>query len=162
MLPRIIEMIPPFGHQAKWIDQALDGGVIAPPVDEAQFASLPDGILQRCEIRHGFFRIMPTSGIDMNALSDVLGIAPYFDQPEYYIGFNVGGYELGLHPSISTVTPGGSAFAYWGVEDCRAAHVRLLGLGARPNTDVADVGEGILVATVLDPWGNIFGIIENA
>src|SRR5205085_4478524 len=90
--------------------------------------------------------------------SDVLGIAPYFDQPEYYIGFNVGGYELGLHPSISTVTPGGSAFAYWGVEDCRDAHVRLLGLGARPNTDVADVGEGILVATVLDPWGNIFGI----
>ena len=24
-----------------------------------------------------------------------------------------------------------------------------------------DVGEGIRVADVLDPWGNVFGIIEN-
>ena len=93
--------------------------------------------------------------------SDVLGIAPYFDQPAYYIGFNVGGYELGLHPAVETVKPGGSAFAYWGVADCRAAHARLLSLGAKPNTDPMDVGEGILVATVLDPWGNIFGVIEN-
>ena len=29
--------------------------------------------------------------------STVLGIAPYFDQP-YYVGFNVGGYELALDP----------------------------------------------------------------
>ena len=27
--------------------------------------------------------------------SSVLGIAPYFDEP-FYVGFNVGGYELGL------------------------------------------------------------------
>jgi hypothetical protein len=29
--------------------------------------------------------------------ADALGIEPYFDQP-FYVGFNVGGYELGLHP----------------------------------------------------------------
>ena len=27
--------------------------------------------------------------------ADVLGSAPYFDEP-FYVGFNVGGYELGL------------------------------------------------------------------
>jgi catechol 2,3-dioxygenase-like lactoylglutathione lyase family enzyme len=30
--------------------------------------------------------------------SDVLGIKPYFDQP-FYVGFNVGGFELGLDPN---------------------------------------------------------------
>ena len=38
--------------------------------------------------------------------SEVLGIAPYFDQP-FYVGFSVCGYELGLDPDAST-TPGGS------------------------------------------------------
>lgn len=29
--------------------------------------------------------------------SNALGIKPYFDMP-FYVGFNVGGYELGLQP----------------------------------------------------------------
>src|SRR6516162_3553234 len=51
--------------------------------------------------------------------SDMLGVAPYFDQP-FYVGFNVGGYELGLDPDPST-TPGGSGgvVVYWGVSDIR-------------------------------------------
>ncbi len=88
----------------------------------------------------------------------VLGHGPYFNEP-FYVGFNVGGYELGLNPDVGKVTRGGSAFAYWGVTDCRAAYARLLELGARPHTGVEDVG--VLVATVLDPWGNILGVIEN-
>jgi Glyoxalase-like domain len=42
-----------------------------------------------------------------------------------------------------------------------AAVARLLGLGAVLHDDVKDVGEGIKVATVLDPFGNVFGVIEN-
>jgi uncharacterized glyoxalase superfamily protein PhnB len=38
---------------------------------------------------------------------------------------------------------------------------RLVGLGATVESPVADVGEGIKVATVRDPYGNLFGIIEN-
>ncbi|MDP3909203.1 MAG: hypothetical protein Q8Q14_02335 [Gemmatimonadales bacterium] len=30
---------------------------------------------------------------------------PYFDEP-FYVGFNVGGYELGLNPDIQGVPPG--------------------------------------------------------
>jgi len=42
-----------------------------------------------------------------------------------------------------------------------AALKRLLSLGATERTNVQDVGEGISVATVLDPFGNVFGVIEN-
>lgn len=92
--------------------------------------------------------------------ANVLGFAPYFDEP-FYVGFNVSGYELGLHPDESKATRGGSTFAYWGVEDIEAAHKRLLELGAAPHEDIQDVGERIRVASVIDPFGNIFGVIEN-
>ena len=49
--------------------------------------------------------------------SKLLGVAPYFDEP-FYVGFNVGGFELGLDPDTSELKPGaGGAVAYWGVED---------------------------------------------
>lgn len=93
--------------------------------------------------------------------SRVLGFAPYFDQP-FYVGFNVGGYELGLDPDASN-TPGGAggAVVFWGVADAAASLERLISLGATPRSGIQDVGEGIRVATVLDPFGNIFGIIQN-
>ncbi len=93
--------------------------------------------------------------------STILGIKPYFDEP-FYVGFNVAGYELGLQPDD---TPGESKTAnvlvYWGVDDVTAAYDSLLANGATPFEEPADVGEGIVVATVLDPWGNAFGVIYN-
>lgn len=91
--------------------------------------------------------------------SSVLGIEPYFDQP-FYVGYNVGGYELGLDPNMSTSGAGGVG-AYWGVSDCEAELNRLLELGASAHSPVQDVGEGIRVASVTDPFGNLIGIIEN-
>ena len=93
--------------------------------------------------------------------SEVLGIEPYFDQP-FYVGFNVGGYELGLDPDASS-TPGGNGgvAAYWGVVDAEATFRRLIELGAKERSAVQEVGEGIRVATVFDPFGNILGVIEN-
>jgi predicted enzyme related to lactoylglutathione lyase len=90
----------------------------------------------------------------------LLGFPPYFDQP-FYVGFNVGGYELGLNPDLSKVSPGGKTIVYWGVKNAATALTRLLELGAKAHSDIEDVGEGIRVASVLDPWGNIFGVIEN-
>lgn len=86
---------------------------------------------------------------------------PYFDQP-YYVGFSVGGFELGLDPDLAEGAPGpGGTTAYWGVPDARAAIARLRGLGVEVAADARDVGEGILVASVRDPWGNEIGLIEN-
>ena len=92
--------------------------------------------------------------------TDALGIKPYFEQP-FYVGFNVGGFELGLDPDMSGVSKGNNAVAYWGVKDAAASYKRMLELGAKKHTDVNDVGSGIRVATVTDPFGNVFGIIEN-
>lgn len=90
--------------------------------------------------------------------SQVLARTPYFDQP-FYVGYNVGGFELGLIPD-GRPGPGGTV-AYWGVADAAAALGRLLSLGATPCEPLQEVGEGIKVAAVADPFGNTFGIIEN-
>jgi len=88
----------------------------------------------------------------------VLGKEPYFDQP-FYVGFEVGGFELGLIPDGEPGAKG--SIAYWGVADATAALARLRELGAVLRDDVMDVGGGIKVAAILDPFGNVFGLIEN-
>jgi predicted enzyme related to lactoylglutathione lyase len=88
----------------------------------------------------------------------VLACEPYFDQP-FYVGFSVGGFELGLIPDGEPGIAG--AQALWGVADAAAALARLLELGATPIDPVTEVGEGIRVAAVRDPFGNRLGIIEN-
>jgi predicted enzyme related to lactoylglutathione lyase len=91
----------------------------------------------------------------------VLGFDPYFDEP-FYVGFDVGGFELGLQPDGGDANiSGAGVVAYWGVGDADAAHGRLLELGALERGGVQDVGDGIRIASVLDPFGNVFGIIEN-
>ena len=92
--------------------------------------------------------------------AQVLSAQPHCSEP-FYVGFSVGGFELGLDPDTSNVKSGNNAVAYWGVSDAKAAHARLLVLGARENGAVQDVGGGILVGSVLDPFGNVLGIIEN-
>lgn len=93
--------------------------------------------------------------------TEVLGTKPYFDEP-FYVGFNVGGFELGLDPDTSAQPPGAAGgVAYWGVENADEAWARLLKQGATPASPVREVGGGIRVATVKDPFGNVFAIIEN-
>ncbi len=92
--------------------------------------------------------------------SDVLGIKPYFDQP-FYVGFNVGGFELGLDPNGNGIKNGNNVVAYWGIDNAESALSHILKYGAKKETEIQDVGEGIKIATVKDPFGNVFGIIEN-
>lgn len=92
---------------------------------------------------------------------EVLGIEPYFDEP-FYVGFNVGGYELGLVPDDQAgPTRPEAGVAYWGVADADRAYARLLSLGAVPQEPVAEVGDGIKIGAVHDPFGNVLGVIEN-
>lgn len=88
----------------------------------------------------------------------VLEQQPYFDKP-YYVGFSIGGFELGLVPDGDPGTSG--VKVYWGVPNADAELSRLTDLGALVHEPVQDVGGGIKVATVLDPFGNLLGIIEN-
>jgi hypothetical protein len=90
----------------------------------------------------------------------VTGSPPYFDQP-FYVGFNVGGYELGIVPDEESVVRGESGIPYWGVTNADSSYARLIDLGATPYEPIQDVGGGIRIGAVTDPFGNIFGIIEN-
>jgi predicted enzyme related to lactoylglutathione lyase len=90
----------------------------------------------------------------------ILGKKPYFDQP-FYVGFNVGGFELGLQPDIRGTSWGTNTVAYWGVPDARKAYSELLMKGGIQHHKIQEVGEGILLGTVIDPCGNVFGVIEN-
>jgi predicted enzyme related to lactoylglutathione lyase len=92
--------------------------------------------------------------------SQAFGITPYFDEP-FYVGFNVGGFELGLDPDAPAANHPGGVLTYWAVDDVDAAYSRLIGLGATRHEEPKEVGSGIKVATVLDPFGNIIGLIFN-
>jgi predicted enzyme related to lactoylglutathione lyase len=86
---------------------------------------------------------------------------PYFDEP-FYVGFNIGGYELGLNPDHSVTRPGpGGAVAYWRVVDINRAVEHFVTARATLVAPVQDVGGGIKVAEVTDPFGNVIGLIEN-
>ncbi len=88
----------------------------------------------------------------------VFGVAPYYDQP-YYVGFTIGGFELGL---VADATPGvDGTRAYWGVDDADAEIVRLVELGAIALDAVQDVGDGVRVGSVRDPFGNRLSLIQN-
>ena len=90
----------------------------------------------------------------------VLGLKPYFDEP-FYVGFNVGGFELGLVPLEGKVSEPGGVTAYWGVDDVEKTFHELISNGATALEDPHNVGGDIVVSTVKDPWGNLFGIIHN-
>jgi predicted enzyme related to lactoylglutathione lyase len=93
--------------------------------------------------------------------SSAFGVQPYFDEP-FYVGFNIGGYELGLDPDTKAVAPGaGGAVAYWGVPDIDAAVQHFKRAGASLKGPVQNVGGDIRVATITDPFGNLVGLIEN-
>lgn len=98
--------------------------------------------------------------------AELLGVEPYFNL-ERYSEFRVGDYqhELGLidghyRPSRSAGEPGG-AVLYWHVDDVRATYARLLELGATEYDGPRDRGHGFVTASVVDPFGNVLGVMEN-
>lgn len=95
--------------------------------------------------------------------STVFGKKPYFDQP-FYVGFNIGGFELDLQPieGDNSKNQKGGVKVYWGVDDIKSKLNEITeNHGAQMHEELMDVGDGIYVAAVLDPYGNILGLIQN-
>ncbi len=93
--------------------------------------------------------------------SAALEQAPYFDEPFMWASTSTwGATSLGLVPQNTAAGPAGPV-AYWGVPDAEVADARLIELGAHPSEALHDVGGGILLGAVLDPFGNQLGIIQN-
>lgn len=92
---------------------------------------------------------------------DVFGITPYFNEP-FYVGYNIGGYELGLDPDLSDGNIiGQNTLTYWGVDHLHTVMELLKNKNITIVQDVQNVGGDILVATIADPFGNLIGLIEN-
>ena len=100
----------------------------------------------------------PDLAVAKDWYTKVLGLTPYFDEP-FYVGYAVGGFELGLIPNRSPGT--GGQIALWGVADIQEAVERMKKLGLEPSSPIEDVGSDIKVVEYLDPFGNIFGLIAN-
>ena len=99
--------------------------------------------------------------------TELLGIEPYYAVPGY-LEFRVGESEdeLGLidgrYRPAGTGAPGG-AVVYWDVDDLPAAIERLLAMGATANEPLTEHGdgEGFATASVVDPFGNVLGVMVN-
>ncbi len=96
-----------------------------------------------------------------NWYANVFKTEPYYDQP-YYVGFNIGGYELGLQPEERPSTEKiESVVSYWGVEDIQSVYNDFIEAGATENEKPYNVGGELMTATVKDPFGNVIGLIYN-
>jgi predicted enzyme related to lactoylglutathione lyase len=85
---------------------------------------------------------------------------PYFDEP-FYVGFNIGGYELGLQPEEKTLSRSEAVVSYWGVANMNDEYKHFIENGAKTIEPPQNVGGEIIAVTVKDPWNNIIGLIYN-
>ena len=93
--------------------------------------------------------------------TNITGIQPYFDQP-FYVGFDINGCELGLDPDMNGIKAGNTSFVYWAVEGIEEKIKTLEAAGATIVQPLNEVGGGIQVVALSDPWGNTIGLIEGA
>ena len=105
--------------------------------------------------------------------ADLFGVEPYYEVPgpdgrTAYAEFRIGDSldELGIisrtwQPPAATAGPGG-AIMHWHVDDLEATVARLLELGATEYEPITPRGDaGFVTASVIDPFGNIIGVMTN-
>jgi predicted enzyme related to lactoylglutathione lyase len=97
--------------------------------------------------------------------SSFLGLDAYFQVPGY-IEFRIGDYqhELGIidrkYATHETGNPAGSVML-WHVDDLGGTLEKLISLGAKELQGITERGHGFVTASVVDPFGNILGIMTN-
>ena len=106
--------------------------------------------------------------------SRLFGVEAYFAYPPApaepaYVEFRIGddADEIGFidrryAPGGGNAEPGG-AVMHWHVDDLEGTLARLLELGARPYQPLTEHGDGsgFITASVVDPFGNVLGIMHN-
>lgn len=104
--------------------------------------------------------------------TELLGVEAYYVFPEppappAYIEFRVGDDEdeLGFidrryAPGGASNPPGG-AVLFWHVDDLAATVKRLLAMGATEYEAITERGGGFITASVVDPFGNLLGVMHN-
>lgn len=104
--------------------------------------------------------------------SKLLDTKPYFDSVEWgkgpgYLEFRIGDYQHELGILARRFAPHGAsdaaagAVVYWAVDDLQAAVDRALALGATEHAPITKQGDGFVTASVVDPFGNVLGLMAN-
>jgi predicted enzyme related to lactoylglutathione lyase len=103
--------------------------------------------------------------------TELLSIKPYFERPDAnnpaYVEFRIGDFqhELGLidkkfQPAAAKNGPGGSVL-FWHVDNVETMHKRLLQMGCKEYDPITKREAGFVTASVIDPFGNVLGIMHN-
>jgi predicted enzyme related to lactoylglutathione lyase len=103
--------------------------------------------------------------------TELLGTDPYFVRPiegaPAYVEFRIGDYqhELGIidrrfAPHSRPDQPAG-AVIYWHVDDVRSTFEKLVSMGATVHEEPVERGPGFVTASVVDPFGNVLGVMYN-
>lgn len=104
--------------------------------------------------------------------AEFLGVEPYFERsgPEgrpAYIEFRLGDHEdeLGIinrryAPDGATDGPGG-AIMHWHVDDLEGTVAKLIAHGAVEYAPIQPRSSGFVTASVVDPFGNVLGVMTN-
>ncbi|MQA11313.1 MAG: VOC family protein [Pseudonocardiaceae bacterium] len=103
--------------------------------------------------------------------TELLGVEPYFvnpvEGPPAYVEFRIGDYqhEFGIldrrfAPHGKSDQAGG-VVTYWHVDDIQASFERLVSLGATLHEKPIERGPGFVTASVVDPFGNVLGLMYN-
>jgi predicted enzyme related to lactoylglutathione lyase len=107
-----------------------------------------------------------------NWYAKLLGVDAYFQRPDAqhpaYVEFRIGDYEnefgiIDRKYAPKGMQPGpGGAILLWHVDDIEVAFARLKSMGATEYDPITKRGEtGFVTASVIDPFGNILGIMTN-
>jgi predicted enzyme related to lactoylglutathione lyase len=99
--------------------------------------------------------------------SELLGTKAYFERPGY-AEFRIGDYQTEVGVIDSKYSSHGTAskepagvVVYWHVDDLQKTLKHILTMGASELEAPQDRGHGFVTATVVDPFGNILGIMRN-
>ena len=104
--------------------------------------------------------------------ADLFGVQAYFQNPNAehpaYVEFRIGDYEdefgiMDRKYAPKGMQPGpGGVILLWHVDDVEVAFERLKTLGAKEYDPITKRGDsGFVTASVIDPFGNILGIMQN-
>jgi len=104
--------------------------------------------------------------------ADLFGVQAYFQNPDTehpaYVEFRIGDYEnefgiMDRKYAPREMHPGpGGVILLWHVDDIEMAFERLTALGAKEFDPITKRGDsGFVTASVIDPFGNILGIMQN-
>lgn len=105
-----------------------------------------------------------------NWYTELLGIEPYFvrevDGAPAYIEFRIGDYQNELGIIDSRFAPpsrpqAANTMTYWHVDDVHAGFAQLVDMGATEHQKPVEHGPGFVTASVIDPFGNILGVMYN-